>query len=150
MGKINFGNAKPDQTIKVAATKPVVVEIPVERAVIAEVEKIVEVPVTTEVIKEIEVIREVEKIVEVPVIKEVIKEIEKIIEIPVIKIQERLIEDTEKIDQLKSDLNSTWLINVDLSSKNHNLQLKVKKLKHKIIGLSIALAIVGVLYVSNI
>jgi hypothetical protein len=126
----------------ITITQEVPVEIPVEITK----ELIREVPV--EVVKEVqvEVIKEVIK--EVPV--EVIKEIEKIIEIPVIKVQERIVEDTAQIDKLKVEVNSTYLINVDLSSKNLRLKENISILKKQRIILALAAILFGVLYVTNL
>lgn len=152
MGKIKFGPSDmiiPSANLPKSVEKQIITvtqEVPVE--VTRELLKEVQVEVVKEVIKEVpvEIIKEVIK--EVPV--EVIKEIERIIEIPVIKIQERLVEDTTQIDQLKKQINSTYLINVDLSSKNNKLKENIGILKTQRIILSIVSILLGVLYVTNL
>lgn len=133
MGKITFGNS---ETIEILESKPStevekLIEVPVEVIV----EKIVEVPV--EVIKE--VVREVEVIKEVPI--EVVREIERIVEIPIIKVQERLVEDTSKIEEL-----TITIKDLDLIIKNNRLySIKLKdELKKQTMYKWIAIVMIGV------
>lgn len=132
MGKIRFGESEESNievVQEVQANSPII-----EKEVIT-VEKIVEVPV--EVIKEIEVIKEVEVVKEI----EVIREIEKIVEIPIIKVQERLIEDTSKIEEL-----TITIKDLDLNVENirlYNIKLKAE-LKKQVMYKWIAIVMIGV------
>jgi len=147
MGKIKFGSS--DLTIPVTTLPE-----KVEQRVITVTQE-VPVEVTKELIKEVqvEVIKEVIKEVPIEVIKEVpvevIREVEKIVEIPVIKIQEKLVQDTAQIEKLKTEVSSTYLINVDLSAKNAKLKENINILKKQRVILSIVSILLGVLYVAN-
>lgn len=133
MGKIKFGNS---ETAEILESKSIIeieklIDVPVEVIV----EKIVEVPV--EIIKE--VVREVEVIKEVPV--EVVREVEKIIEIPIIKVQERLIEDTSRIEELITTIKDLDLINEN--NRLYSIKLKAE-LRKQTIYKWLAIAMIGV------
>ena len=90
-----------------------IVEVPVEKEVIKEVEKIVYIDKPFETIKEVEVIKKeyvrVEKLVPKEIIKEVevIKEIEKIVKIEDIS---RILEEKSKVYKLNHRINKMWMI----------------------------------------